>query len=77
MVIPGMIRTADERSGRHVFETLLCGDMFIPLKQFRVDILHNRKMVRSRPEILTKSQHLDLRFAKIVHRPEQLRFGLS
>src|ERR1700730_6759186 len=79
LVICGMIRAPDQRPGRHVFETLLLGDLFVSIKLFRADILQNWQMIGSRSEVLAKSQYLDMRLAQIVHWLEELpcRFAQS
>ena len=72
-----MIRAPDQRPGRHIFETLLLGDLFVSIKLFRADILQNRQMIGSRSEVLAKSQYLDMRLAQIVQCLEQLRFRFA
>src|SRR5271165_578031 len=68
MVVSSVIRAPNQRTGSYVLEPLLLGDLFIKLERFRPDILDNGQMVRSRPQILTEGQNLNIRLAQIIHR---------
>src|SRR6266853_6258949 len=77
MEVGCVIRAADERTGCHVLETFRAGNLTVSIETSRRDKLNDRKMARSRPEILTQCEYLATDIAQVVHRLKKfwLRFA--
>ena len=61
-----MIRAADEWSAGYELKTLVPGNGSIELKCLGADVFHNRKMVRSRAEILAERENRDACLAEVI-----------
>src|ERR1043166_559547 len=72
-----MIRTADERPGRHVREAFRAGDFPVGIETFGRNEFDNGQMLRSGPEVLTQGKHLAADFAQVVHRLKKFRLHFA